>query len=140
MKKKILTFLIVLLLSLALAVPALASPPSPAAGTFVLTGVSPDGTIITFQLFGTFDGTFELTLSPGRANKGVFTGSIGGGDAGTIMFNSLDATENNPGHFTSLRGSSTGGLVGAHAVGTFTFDEDTGIGSYVGQYHYDPPN
>ncbi len=136
MKKLSIAFLLVLLLSLALAIPAFAKPPSPASGTVVLIDASPDGTVLTFQITGTIDGIFVIAEGPGRADQGVFTGTIGGGDPGTIVFNSLNPIEKNPGHGTTLQGSGTGGLVGAHAVVTYTFDE-TGLGTYTGHYHYD---
>ena len=137
MKKKIIiSLLITLLLVFAVAGSASATPPSSVNGSYVILGVT--DVDATFQMFGTAEGIFVQTFSPGRADKGWFTGTIEGSDVGTVMFNVVSATEHNLGHFTSLAGTGTAGLWNAHIEGTFTPDETGFAGTYTAWFHFDP--
>jgi hypothetical protein len=150
------------LLALALALaglitaqPALAHPPSAAAGSGEDTSVTlvdsrfADGNfhgkfIVTGVMEGTFDGTYVadvvVIVHPNGRVEGhgflTFTGNISGCDATTVRFR-LDA----PGEFPEEGGPAVieGQLVsvGSSVEANFAFDEVGNLFTYEGFYHCD---
>lgn len=134
---------VLLVVVLAFAVPAFASPPTEAEGPMWVTGTyqDPDGEwIIVGQMDGTFVGEIEHPMNPdGRATVMDFVGSVDGRE-GTLQMRITwlrgdPDIRGNQGVWVILSGE--GELENLHGQGTF-YMVDFPFGQYQGQIHFDP--
>ncbi len=130
MKRLVGLALLGFLLTMALAVPVLATKPTPVVGTFAILGVSPEGCEV-LQVYGYFEGTLaECPRTDQGASVGFFEGTASG-YSGTLLFNLVPFGQNGLGQWTILQGTDE--LANLHGQGLSYTD-----GTYDGQVHFDP--
>ena len=133
MKKSMLSLIVVLLISLLVVTPALASPPEDASGEAI--ELWRDDTTAGFEMTGTIEGLGIEYFGPGKSSRFVCDPCMVDGKEGTVVFNLVQLNYNTfIGHFTSLY--ATGDLEGLHFHATYEGTE-TGA-SYWGKFHFEP--
>jgi hypothetical protein len=130
--------LVLLVVVLAFAVPAFASPPNPVSATVVADLITMEGTVT-----GTFEGTLEHIYTEGRADRAHFSGCVDDrcGELEMLLVLQWILEPWAPGlegKWVILDGS--GDLESLRGQGTFVVDLDFPILTMTldGQYHFDP--
>ena len=135
-KAMVLSLAVVLLLSLLVVTPALATTPEDAYGTFTWISDNPDGTT-TFEMDGTFVGVATMHYLPGWSTRVVCDPCAVDGKSGTAVFNVVMMNyKQERGNWNSLY--ATGALEGLHFQGRHERPIDEPEGIYYGKIHFDP--